>query len=147
MDSVHELLSHTSKPVLLTAETDDLRLMQEHAQQEQEIIMQAKMLEDSCLTMRNLVDSHWIIAQQSEPVIWLTTEWLKHPKNDHSTVTQFLQGHVPDQVQHQFAAQQEDFVLKKGLLYLETTPSHSNKDMLAFIVPTHKCCTAINVCH
>ena len=147
MDSVHELLSHTSKPVLPTAKTDDLRLMQEHARQEQEIIMQAKMLEDSCLTMRNLVDSHWIIAQQSEPVIRLTTEWLKCPKNDHSNLTQFLQGHVPDWVQHQFAARQKDFVLKRGLLYLKTTPSCSNEDILAFIVPTHKHHAAIDGCH
>ena len=43
--------------------------------------------------------SHWILAQQSEPVIQLTTEWLKHPKDDHSTLTKFLKGRVPDQIQ------------------------------------------------
>ena len=68
-DSVCELLSHTKDPMVLRAETDDPRLMQEHAQQEQEIIMQARMLEDSHVALRNLVDSHWIVAQQSEPVI------------------------------------------------------------------------------
>ena len=45
-DSVHELLSHSYDPTVLGAETDNPRLMQEHAQQEQEIIMQARMLED-----------------------------------------------------------------------------------------------------
>ena len=35
MGSVHELLSHASSPAMLRAETDDLRLMQEHARQEQ----------------------------------------------------------------------------------------------------------------
>ena len=68
-DSVRELLSHASNPALPRAEMDDPRLMQEHTRQEQEIIMQAQMLEDSHLTMRNLADSHWIRAQQSEPVI------------------------------------------------------------------------------
>ena len=68
-DSVRELLSHASNPAMLRAETDDLRLIQEHARQEQEIIMQAQMLEDSRLTMCNLADSHWIMAQQNEPVI------------------------------------------------------------------------------
>ena len=68
-DSVRELLSHSNDPTVPRAETDDLRLMQEHAHREQEIIMQARMLEDSHVVLRNLADSHWIIAQQSEPVI------------------------------------------------------------------------------
>ena len=105
--------------------------MQEHAQQEQEIIMQAHMLEDSCLALQNLADSHWIVAQQSEPVIQLTTEWLKCPKDDHSTLANFLQGQVPDQVQCQYTAQQKDFTLNQGLLYLKTTPSLSKEDILA----------------
>ena len=50
-DSVRELLSHANDPMVLRAKTDDPRLMQEHAQQEQEIIMQARMLEDSCLAL------------------------------------------------------------------------------------------------
>ena len=79
------------------AETDDPRLMQEHARQEQEIIMQAGMLEDSRVALWNLADSHWIVAQQSEPVIQLTTQWLKCPKDDHGTLAEFLQGQVPDQ--------------------------------------------------
>ena len=89
-DSVRELLSHSNDPTVPRAETDDPRLMQEHAQQEQEIIMQARMLEDSHVALRNLADSHWIIAQQSEPVIRLTTQWLKRPKDDHSTLAEFL---------------------------------------------------------
>ena len=68
-DSVHELLSHAYDPTVPRAETDDPRLMQEHARQEQEIIMKARMLEDSHVTLHNLDDSHWIIAQQSELVI------------------------------------------------------------------------------
>ena len=69
MDSVRELLSHSNNPTVLRAKTDNPRLMQEHARQEQEIIMQACMLEDSHVALHNLADSHWIIAQQSEPVI------------------------------------------------------------------------------
>ena len=91
-DSVRKLLSHTKDPTVPRAETDDPRLMQEHPRQEQEIIMQARMLEDSHLAMWNLADSHWILAQQSEPVIRLTTEWLKHLKDNHSTLTEFLKG-------------------------------------------------------
>ena len=90
MDSVHELLSHSNNPMVLRAETDDPMLMQEHAQQEQEIIMQARMLEDSHVVLRNLADSHWIIAQRSELVIQLTTQWLKCPKDNHSTLAEFL---------------------------------------------------------
>ena len=42
--------------------------------------MQAHMLEDSRVALCNLADSHWNIAQQSEPVIRLTTQWLKLPQ-------------------------------------------------------------------
>ena len=52
--------------------------------------MQARMLEDSHVALQNLADSHWIVAQQSEPVIRLTTQWLKHPKDDHGTLADFL---------------------------------------------------------
>ena len=65
--------------------------------------MQDCMLEDSHLALRNLADSHWIVAQQSEPVIQLTTQWLKRPKDDHSTLADFLKGQVPDQVLRQYA--------------------------------------------
>ena len=98
-ESMRELLSHTNKLALPRAETDDLRLMQEHTRNEQEIIMQARMLADSCDAMHNLADSHWIITQQNEPVIRLTMEWIKRPKNDHSTLSEFLKGHVPDVIQ------------------------------------------------
>ena len=137
-DSVRELLSHSNNPTVPRAETDDPRLMQEHARQEQEIIMQARMLEDSRVALCNLADSHWIIAQQSEPVIQLTTQWLKCPKDDHSTLAEFLRGQVPDQIQCQYAARQKDFTLNRGLLYLKTMPSHSDEDVLAFVVPTHR---------
>ena len=102
-DSVHELLSHSNDPTVPRAKTDNPRLMQEHARQEQEIIMQARMLEDSRVVLRNLADSHWIIAQQSEPVVRLTTQWLKCLKDDHSTLAEFLRGQVPDQIQCQYA--------------------------------------------
>ena len=100
--------------------------------------MQAHMLEDSHIALQNLADSHWIVAQKSEPVIRLTTQWLKCPKDDHGTLAEFLRGQVPDQIQCQYATRQKDFTLNRGLLYLKTMPSHSNKDILAFVVPTHK---------
>ena len=46
-DSLCQLFSHANDLMVLRAETDDPRLMQEHTRQEQEIIMQARMLEDS----------------------------------------------------------------------------------------------------
>ena len=109
--------------------------------------MQARMLEDSCVALQNLVDSHCIVAQQSEPVIRLTTQWLKHPKDDHGTLAEFLRGKVPDQIQCQYTSRQKDFTLNRGLLYLKTMPSHSNEDILAFMVPSHKRRAAIDGCH
>ena len=147
MDSVCELLSHSKNPTVPRAKTNDPRLMQEHARQEQEIIMQARMLEDSHAALRKLADSHQVIAQQSEPVIRLTPQWLKRPKDDHRTLAEFLQGQVPNQVQCQYATRQKDFTLNRGLLYLKTMPSHSNENILAFVVPTHKRRATIDSCH
>ena len=109
--------------------------------------MQARMLEDSRDALQNLADSHWIVAQQSELVIQLTTQWLKHLKDDHSTLAEFLRGQVPDQIQCQYAARQKDLTLNRGLLYLKTMPSRSNEDILAFVVPTYKRRAAIDSCH
>ena len=103
--------------------------MQEHARKEA----------DSCDAIQNLANSHWIITQQNKPVIQLVTEWIEHPKNDCSTLSEFLKGHMPDMVQQQYAARQKDFVIKRGLLYLKTMPNHSNEDIMAFVMPTHKC--------
>ena len=145
--SVRELLSHTNNPMVPRAKTDDPRIMQEHARQEQEIIIQARMLEDSHIALQFLADSHWIVAQQSELVIRLTTQWLKCMKDDHSTLSEFLRGQVPDQIQCQYATRQKDFTLNRGLLYLKTMPSHSNEDILAFMVPTHKRRATTGGCH
>ena len=54
---------------------------------------------------------------------------------------------MPDQIQCQYATRQKDFTLNRGLLYLKTMPSHSNKDVLAFVVPTHKRQAAVDGCH
>ena len=54
---------------------------------------------------------------------------------------------MPNQIQHHYAARQKDFTLNRGLLYLKATPSHSNEDILAFVVPTHKHRASIDGCH
>ena len=97
--------------------------------------------------MKNLADSHWVIAQQNEPAIKLTYQWLKRPKNDHRTLGEFLQGRVPRQEQRLYAARQKDFVEKRGMVYLRTTPSRSQEEVLVFVVPTHKRRAAIDGCH
>ena len=97
--------------------------------------------------MKNLADSHWVITQQSEPVIRLTYQWLKRPKNDRRTLGEFLQGRVPLPEQRLYATRQKDFVEKRGMLYLRTTPSRSQEEVLAFVVPTHKRRAAIDGCH
>ena len=97
--------------------------------------------------MKNLADSHWVIAQQNEPAIKLTYQWLKCPKNDHRTLGEFLHGRVPQQEQWLYAAHQKDFVEKRGMVYLRTTPSRSQEQVLAFVVPTHKRRAAIDGCH
>ena len=94
-DSVHQLLAHVNHPAEARAEVADPRLAEEHERTEQEIILQVRQLADTQQQMKNLADSHWVIAQQNEPAIKLTYQWLKHPKNDHRTLGEFLQGRVP----------------------------------------------------
>ena len=97
-----------------------------------------RQLADARQQMKNLSDSHWVTAQQNEPAIKLTYKWLKRPKNDHRTLAEFLQGRVPQQEQRLYAAPQKDFVEKRGMVYLKTTPSRSQEEVLVFVVPTHK---------
>ena len=146
-DSVRQLLTHVKHPAEARAEVADPRLAEEHERNEQEIILQVRQLADTRQQMKNLADSHWVIAQQSEPVIRLTYQWLKCPKNDRRTLGEFLQGRVPLPEQHLYTSHQKDFVEKRGMLYLRTTPSHSQEEVLAFVVPTHKRRAAIDGCH
>ena len=146
-DSVCQLLAHISHPAEARAEVADPHLAEEHERNEQEIILQVRQLVDSRQQMKNLADSHWIIAQQNEPAIKLTYQWLKRPKDDHRTLGECLQGQVPQQEQRLYAACQKDFVERRGMLYLRTTPSHSQEEVLVFIVPTHKKRAAIDGCH
>ena len=91
-DSVRQLLAHISHPAEARAEVADPRLAEEHERNEQEIILQIRQLADSRQQMKNLADSHWIIAQQNEPAIKLTYQWLKRPKDDHRMLGEYLQG-------------------------------------------------------
>ena len=109
--------------------------------------MQVRQLADTRQQMKNLADSHWVLAQQNEPAIKLTYQWLKHPKDDHRTLGEYLQGRLSQLEQRLYAAHQKDFVERRGMLYLRTTPSHSEEDVLAFVVLTHKRRAAIDGCH
>ena len=146
-DSVRQLLAHVTHPVKARAEVADPRLAEEHERNEQEIILQVHQLADSRQQMKNLADSHWVIVQQNEPTIKLTYQWLKRPKDDHRTLEQYLQGCVPQQEQRLYATCQKDFVERRGMLYLRTTPSHSQEEVLVFVLPTHKRRAAIDGCH
>ena len=116
-DSVRQLLAHTNHPAEARAEVADPRLAEEHERTEQEIILQVRQLADTRQQMKNLADSHWVIAQQNEPAIKLTYQWLKRPKNDHRTLGELLAGRVPQQEQRLYAARQKDFVEKRGMVY------------------------------
>ena len=146
-DSVRQLLAHISHPAEARAEVADPRLAEEHERNEQEIILQVRQLADTRQQMKILADSHWVIAQQNEPAIQLTCQWLKRPKDDHRTLGEYLHGRIPQSEQRLYAARQKDFVEKRGMLYLKTTPSHSQEEVLAFVVPTHKRRAAIDGCH
>ena len=146
-DSVHQLLAHVNHPAEARAEVADPRLAEEHERNEQEIILQVRQLADTRQQMKNLADSHWVIAQQSEPAIKLTYQWLKRPKDDHRTLGECLQGRVSQLEQRLYTARQKDFVERRGMLYLRTTPSCSQEDVLEFVVPTHKRRAAIDGCH
>ena len=85
-DLVRQLLAHVNHPAKARAEVADPRLTEEHERNEQEIILQVRQLADTQQQMKNLADSHWVIAQQSEPAIKLTYQWLKSPTYAQSSV-------------------------------------------------------------
>ena len=146
-DSVCQLLAHVNHPGEARAEVADPRLAEEHERNQQEIILQVCQLADTRQQMKNLADSHWVITQQSELAIKLTCQWLKRPKDDCRSLREFLQGRVLQLEQRLYAARQKDFVDRRGMLYLKTTPSCSQEEVMVFVVLTHKRRATIDGCH
>ena len=82
-----------------------------------------------------MADSQCVIAQQGDQAIRLVMDWLRRRKDDNRTLDQYLKHHVPDAECCVYAAHQNDFVLRRNLLYLRVMPKGSNEDVLAFMVP------------
>ena len=122
-------------------------MVEEHDRTEGEIIMQVCVLAPTKKNYKNLVDSHWFMAQGGDLTICLVTEWLKRRKDDHCTLDQYLKHQIPNAEHRIYAAHQKDFVLWHNLLYLRTMPKRSNEDVLVFMVPGLKHQAAIVGCH
>ena len=74
-------------------------------------------------------------------------DWLIWRKDDNCTLDQYLKHHVPDMERRVYAARQNDFVLRRNLLYLRVMPKRSNEEVLAFVVPGLKRQAVIDGCH
>ena len=145
--TIKELLNHAVQYHMPRAESDDPRVTQEHEKAEGEIIMQARMLEETKKTYQNLADSQWVIAQWGNQAIRLVMDWLRQRKDDNRTLDQYLKHHVPDAERRIYAACQKDFVLRCNILQLRVMPKRSNEDVLAFVVLGLKRQAAIDGCH
>ena len=74
--------------------------------------------------------------QQNDPVICHMVEWM--PQGNHTMLSSYLRGHITDTDCKIYTSWQKDFVTQQGLLYMKTTPPHTNKEVLASVIPNIK---------
>ena len=67
--AIKELLSYAVRYGVPRAESDDLRVTQDHEKAEGEIIMQARMLAETKKNYQNLADSEWVVTQWGDQAI------------------------------------------------------------------------------
>ena len=82
-----------------------------------------------------------------DPVLVHVIRWMRRPKEDRRTLSEFLTGKVQDHDRKVYGDRQQDFVLHRNLLYLKSTLPESNERILLFVVPSRKRQAALDACH
>ena len=131
------------------AEADNINVIPEGELIDQEVIVRAAQIVKQHNKFRNLANSDWVEAQQSDPIIPHVIAWINCPKDDRRSLTEYLDGWgtlISDYDKHFYVAHQKDFVIHDNLLNVQVTPMNSIDSALVFVVPMGKWQTAIDVC-
>ena len=135
-ETVTVLLNHTQNSNAPQAETDDLRLMEEHQRINEDVILRAHQLVKQDKRFRNLMNRNWVFSQMSDLVIGHVIGWILCPWANTNMLDEFMWARgVPEIDWRYYAQRQKDFVLKDNLLFLNITPSNSMETISMFVVP------------
>ena len=95
---------------------------------------------------------NWEEAQEADAVLATCRRWLctrkdtQFQKRD-ALLKKYLGDSTDTEEGHALFHVCNSLVLRKGLLYVSTTPKGEAKGILAFLVPTGQCCAALNGVH
>ena len=136
---MRELIQHAKAcGTPMRADTDDPQLVQEEARIDDKIIVQAQALMSSKAVIRNVVNKHWVSAQVADPVIQHVQGWMAQPREDKTSLSEYLNGKVADTDHLAYACHQKDLQMSHGLLYVETHAPGTDEKIFAFVVPAKK---------
>ena len=138
-NSVQELIQHMKACGTPTrADTDDPQLAQEDARVDDKIIVQARALMSSKAVICNVANKHWVSVQAADLVIQHVRGWMTRPREDKTSLSEYLNGKVADADHLAYACHQKDLRMSHGLLYMETHAPGTDEKVFAFVVLAKK---------
>ena len=88
--------------------------------------------------IRNVANKHWVSAQVADLVIRHVRGWMTWPREDKTSLSEYLNGKVADANCLAYARCQKDLQMSHGLLYMETHAPGTDEKIFAFVVPAKK---------
>ena len=147
LDTVTELLNHAKAGAPAWAETDDIRIIEEEARADHEVILRTVQLARQDKKFCNLRTEDWHQAQLMDPVIPHVLDWLRLPRNNRVKLKDFLQGKASEADCRVYGLREEDFEKRDHLLFINMTPPRNVGTIPVFVVPVNRRQVAINMCH
>ena len=129
------------------AETDDPRLVQQAEIMEEDFVIQVQAIADKKPMMKRLQQADWPMLQHYDPVIQHVLDWALLPPARRVSLGDYLEGKIPDRLTKPYTLHQKDFIVRQWMLYLRTTPSNTQEEVLAFVVLSIKQRATLDGCH
>ena len=120
-------------------------LLKEHERLSQEARVQVAKLEPM-----HIVD--WEEAQEADAALARCTKWLNLRKDtplpwQDTFLKECLRAEAEMEQGNMFFRIHNSLILKKGLMYVSTTPKGETEGVLAFVIPVDQCCLVFNGVH
>ena len=87
----------------------------------------------------------WAEAQREDPVLSTVLDWLEAQKK--TDLKTLLGEHASSEEGQLILQNQQNFTIHQKALYLHSTPTGENEDLLLFVVPKAHWVTTLNRCH
>ena len=146
-EAMAELLDYARTSHKSWAETANINVIEEGERVDQEVIVWYTQIMKQHKHFRNLANLDWVEAQRRDPVIPTIINWIKRPRGDRRTLTEYLAGVTSEYMKCFYAAHQKEFTIQDNLMYLRATLTNSHDSALVFDVPARDRQATINGCH